>query len=101
MKAYRYALESDLVTYELISWHVVVHVNLLALEPDMNRLIEAFDADDRAFTGRDKIEELVRAMDELIDGFPGQAAKLLSQINVKSSLTVKVGATRQVTDDRH
>lgn len=95
-RAYKYALESDLIAYQLISWHVVVHVNLLALKPDINRLVEAFDADDREFTGRSEVEELIRMMDNLIDVFPGQAAQLLSQINVKSSLTVKVGATRQV-----
>jgi len=96
-------VESDMVMYRFIAWHVAVYVNLLSLEPDLKDLIRAFDADDRAFTGRAKAEEIVRLLIQLAGRYRKQAPKWLELVKTlpaevertsghKISLTVTIAA---------
>lgn len=70
-------MKSDIVMYRFISWHVVVFVNLLSLEPQLKDLERSFAADDRAFTGRDQAEEIVQLLTQLAAVYRKQAPKLL------------------------
>jgi hypothetical protein len=91
------ALESDVEMYEFISWHIVGYVNLLALEADIEDLAEAFEHDDRPFTGRDEAERLVEMLDDQIAKVPESAASELELFRGDIELVVRKGRADQVT----
>jgi hypothetical protein len=81
-------VESDKVMYDNIAWHVVYIANLLGIEGDMDRLIEAFNNDDRAFTDRDSAEELVNLLATLVEQFTITAHERLGSLTVAKSISV-------------
>jgi hypothetical protein len=73
--AYKILLESDLVAYRYVAWHVFVYQNLLRLRSRIDSLISSFDADKRDFTDRKPTEEAVRALKSLIASVGKDSAK--------------------------
>lgn len=70
-------VESDMVMYRFIAWHVAVLVNLLSLEPQLRDLAAAFAADKRAFTGRAQAEEGVGLLTKLANAYRHESPKWL------------------------
>jgi hypothetical protein len=82
-------VESDKVMYDNIAWHVVYVANLLGIDADMDRLIGAFAADDRAFTERASAEELVNLLSKLVEIYSIKAHDRLSNLTASQSITVR------------
>jgi hypothetical protein len=96
--AYMQVLESDKITYDFISWHVVAYANLLSLRSGIDGLINAFDHDSdvgfgfhyfRKFTGRANAERIARGLKKAIDGVPADSAKLSGLVRTDVPLTVQ------------
>jgi len=81
-------VESDKVMYDNIAWHIVYLANLISIDPDMDRLIEAFKNDDRAFTDRATAEQLVNLLSKLIEQFSIRAQERLKNITVTQGIVV-------------
>jgi hypothetical protein len=73
-------VESDMVMYRFVAWHVAVFVNLIALEPQLTDLANAFAADNRPFTGRAAAEERVKLMLQLAATYRKQSPKWLELV---------------------
>lgn len=84
-------LQSDKVMYDYIAWHVVVHVNLLGMKPDLSSLADSFKADNRAFTGRKEAEEYVRLLQKLTDVSLKRSDVELMEVLVSIKITAKSG----------
>jgi hypothetical protein len=95
--AYKFALETDKVTYDYIAWHVAVYVNLLTMQPDINSIVAAFDADDREFPGRAEAEQLVRGLKTVIDGVPEHAATAAGFVRTDVPMVVRRGTAAELS----
>jgi hypothetical protein len=86
-------IETDLITYQYVSWHAFMYQNLGRIRPWAGGLLSAFKADDRAFTGRAKAEEKVRLLKKLADSAKADSARHIKLVrtDVSHELTTSAG----------
>ena len=95
--AYTKAVETDKVTYDYIAWHVTAYVNLLSIRSAVDRLVDAFDNDSRAFTGRANAERITRELQKAIKGVPAHSNDALALIRTDIPLVVRPGTPSAIS----
>jgi hypothetical protein len=95
--AYTSAAQADKITYDYIAWHVTAYVNLLSLKPTIESLVNSFDHDDRAFTGRANAERITRQLQTAIKGLDAHSKEELSIIRTDIPLEVRAHTPRAVS----
>lgn len=93
---YKSVIETDILAYRYISWHVLFYLNLLEARSPVNSLIAAFNADNRDFTGRHAVEEEVKALKKLIDFVPKDSATHLSALVTNHVYKYREGRANEV-----
>ena len=85
-------IETDLITYQYVSWHAFMYQNLGRIRPWAKGLLSAFKADGRAFTGRARAEEEVRLLKTLADGAKADSAKHIKLVRTDIPHELKASA---------
>jgi len=94
--AYTKAAQADKITFDYIAWHVTAYVNLLSIKSWVDGLVDSFDHDDRAFTGRKNAERITRELQTSIKGVGAHSREALSIIRTLPG-EVRPGTPRVVT----
>ncbi|MEA2900088.1 MAG: hypothetical protein QOJ84_5703 [Bradyrhizobium sp.] len=97
MQAYMLAIETDKITYDFVAWHVTAYVNLLALRAPIEKLVESFDHDKRAFTGRANAERIARDIMKAAQGLQADSDLALALVRRDIPLEVRGGTNRRVS----
>jgi hypothetical protein len=92
---YLHAVETDKITFDYVVWHVIAYVNLLSLRSSVKGLINSFDHDNRAFTGRKNAERITRELQQAINELPSKSNDDLGLIASYPLLAVRAGKPQE------